>query len=132
MDNQDPSQPTTGPLQFCDHLLSALRNAAVLEVESACDGEWEDDQLGRVRAAVHLLDALETGSCTREQIAALAARAVTMLGDVLRSAVELDEPAWPTTRAEADALDERARLTRELIELRDAAGGAPPQQDASC
>jgi hypothetical protein len=35
----------------------------------------------------------------------------------------LDEPAWPTTREEADVLDARARLTRELIELRDAAGG---------
>jgi hypothetical protein len=115
-------------LQFSDHLLPVLRNAAVLGVELECDGEWEDDQLGRVRAAVHMLDALEAGTCTREQVAALAARAIAMQGEILRSAVELDEPAWPTTREEADVLDARARLTRELIELRDAAGGEPPPQ----
>jgi hypothetical protein len=112
-------------LQFSDHLLPALRDAAVLEVETACDGEWEDDQLGRVRAAVHVLDALETGNCTRDQGAALAERAIAMQGDIVRTAVELNEPAWPTTRDEADVLDERARLTRELIELRDAVGGVP-------
>jgi hypothetical protein len=116
-------------LQFSDHLLPALRDAAVLEVETACDGEWDDDQLGRVRAAVHVLDALEAGTCTREQVAALAGRAVTVQGEIVRSAVEMDEPAWPTTREEADALDERARLTRELIQLRDAAGGVPPQEE---
>jgi hypothetical protein len=133
MDNQDPSPLAAGQLQFSDHLLPALRDAAVLGVETACDGEWEgESQLGRVRAAVHILDALEASTCTREQVGALAESAVTMQGEILRSAVELDEPAWPTTREEADALDERARLTRELIEMRDAAGGAPPQQDASC
>jgi hypothetical protein len=121
MDDQDPSPPAAGPLQFSDHLLPALRDAAVLGVETACEPEWEgESQLERVRAAVHVLDALEAAACTREQIAALAERAVTMQGDVLRSAVELNELAWPTTREEADALDERARLTRELIELRDA------------
>ncbi len=129
MDIQDPSPPEAGHLQFSDHLLPALHDAAVLAVEEECDGEWEDDQLGRVRAAVHVLDALEAGTGTREQIAALADRAIMMQGEILRSAVELDEPAWPTTREEADVLDARARLTRELIELRDAAGGVPPQED---
>ncbi|HEX5924190.1 MAG TPA: hypothetical protein VFY45_10185 [Baekduia sp.] len=76
-----------------------------------------------------MLDAIEAGTCTLEQVAALAGRAVMMQGEILRSAVELDEPAWPTTLEEADALDERARLTRELIELRDAAGGGPPPED---
>jgi hypothetical protein len=124
MDKQNPSPLTVGPLQFSDHLVPALRDAAALAIEAACEPEWEgESQLGRVRAAVHVLDALEAGTCTHEQVAALAERAVTMQGDVLRTAVELDEPAWPTTRKEADALDERARLTRELIELRDAAGG---------
>jgi hypothetical protein len=133
MDNQNPSPPTAGPLQFSDHLLPALHDAAVLEVETACDGEWRGErQLGRVRNAVRALDALEAGACTREQVAALAGRAIAMQGEIVRSAVELDEPAWPTTREEADVLDERARLTRELIELRDAAGGAPPQGDESC
>jgi hypothetical protein len=64
MDKQDPSPHTVGPLQFSDHLLPALRDAAVLAVEEECDGEWEDDQLGRVRTAVRLLDALEAGACT--------------------------------------------------------------------
>jgi hypothetical protein len=76
-----------------------------------------------------MLDAIEAGTCSREQVAALAGHAVTMQGEILRSAVELDEPAWPTTLEEADALDERARLTRELIELRDAAGGGPPHEE---
>lgn len=129
MDNQDPSPLTVGPLQFSDHVLPALRDAAALGVETACDGEWEDDQLGRVREAVHLLDALEAGTCTSEQVVALAGHAVTMQGEILRSAVELNEPAWPTTREEADALDARARLTRELIELRDAANGTLLQEE---
>ena len=129
MDIHDPSPPAAGPLQFSDHLLPALRDAAVAGVETACDGEWKDDQLGRVRAAVHIIDALEAGACTREQVATLAGRAVAMQGEAVRSAVELNEPAWPTTREEADALDERARLTRELIELRDAAGAAPPREE---
>jgi hypothetical protein len=102
----------------------------VLEVEAACDGEWEgDSQLERVRTAVHALDALEASACTRAQLATLAGRAIAMQGEILRSAVELDEPAWPTTREEADVLDARARLTRELIELRDAAGGAPEEEE---
>jgi hypothetical protein len=88
----------------------------------------QDDQLGRVRTAVHALDALDAGACTREQVATLAGRAIAMQGEILRSAVELDEPAWPTTREEADVLDERARLTRE-IDLRDAAGGEPPPEE---
>jgi hypothetical protein len=130
MDDQDPSPPTVGPLQFSDHLLPALRDAAVLGVETACEPEWEgESQLERVRAAVHVLDVLEAGICTREQVTTLAGRAITMQGDVLRTAVELNEPAWPTTREEVDVLDGRARLTRELIELRDAAEGGPPQED---
>jgi hypothetical protein len=117
-------------MQFSDHLVPALRDAAALAVERACEPEWEgESQLGRVRAAVHVLDALEAGTCAREQIAELAARAVSMQGDVLRTAVELNEPVWPTTRKEADALDERARLTRELIELRDVADSTPPQEE---
>lgn len=99
MNDQDPSPHTAGPLQCSDHLLPALRDAAALVIETACEPEWEgEDQLGRVRTAVHLLDAREAGTCTREQVAALAERAVTMQGEIMRSAVELDEPAWPTTR----------------------------------
>ena len=78
-----------------------------------------------------MLDALEAGTCTREQVAALAGQAVTMQGEIVRSAVEMDEPAWPTTREQADALDARARITRELIELRDAARGELPEEEIS-
>lgn len=129
MDKQDPSPHTVGPLQFPDHLLPALRDAAVLAVEEECDGEWEDDQLGRVRTAVHLLDALEAGACTREQVAALAARAVTMQGNIMRSAVELNEPAWPTTLEESADVLTRVALTRDLIVLRDAAGGSEERDE---
>jgi hypothetical protein len=107
-------------------LVPALHAAAVLGVEMACDGEWRGDvHLGSVVAAVHALDAVEVGACSQEQVIALASRAIAMEGEVLRSAVELGEPYWPTTLQEADVLGERAHLTRELIELRDAVGGSP-------
>ena len=103
-----------------------LRAAAVLGVEMACDGEWREDvHLESVVAAVHALEAVEVGACSREQVIALASRAIAMEGEVLRSAVELGEPYWPTTVQEADVLSDRAHLTRYLIELRDAAGGSP-------
>src|SRR4051812_16254729 len=54
------------------HLLPALRAAAVLGVELACDGEWDDGRLDRVEDAVHMRDALAAGSCTREQVSVLA------------------------------------------------------------
>jgi hypothetical protein len=122
MDDQDPSPRTAGPLRFSDHLLPVLRDAAVLGVETACDAEWEgESQLERVRAAVHMLDGLEARTCTREQVAALAGRAVTMQGDLLRSAVELDEAAWPTTLEETSGTLARVALARDLIVLRDEA-----------
>lgn len=36
------------------------------------------------------------------------------------------DAAWPVTIEAADVLHERARLTRELIELRDTSGSKPP------
>jgi hypothetical protein len=102
----------------------------------ACEGDWEEDsQLGRVRAAVHAVDALDAGTCTREQIAALAARAAAMQGDAMQSEAETDaaslpvtvSAAWPVTIEAADVLRERARLTSELIALQDTCGGKPPQ-----
>ena len=125
MDDQDPSPQTAGLLQFSDHLQRALRDAAVLDVETTCEPEWEgESQFGRVRAAVHVLDALEAGTCTGEQIATLAGRAVRMQGDMLRSAVELDEPAWPTTLEETTKRLARVALTQNLIMLRDEASDA--------
>jgi hypothetical protein len=85
-------------------------------VELACEGEWEEDsQLERVRAAVRTLDALDAGSCTREQLAALATRAAAMQGEAMQSEAETGavslpvtvEAAWPVTVGAADVLRER-------------------------
>lgn len=113
-------------------LLPALRAAAVLGVELACEGEWEDGQLGHVEAAVHVRDALAAGICTREQVSVLASRAAAMQGDVAQSDAEASgaslpvtmRAGWPVTVEQAEILYKRARLTRSLIELRDAAGGS--------
>jgi hypothetical protein len=122
----DADSTSQGGVELPEHLVPELRAAAVLGVEMACDGEWgEEVLLERVVAAVHALDAVEVGACSREQVVALASRAIAMEGEVLRSAVELGEPYWPTTVQEADVLSDRAHLTRVLIELRDAAGGSP-------
>lgn len=122
----DADSTSQGEVELPEHLVPELRAAAVLGVEMACDGEWgEDVHLESVVAAVHTLDAVEVGACSREQVVALASRAIAMEGEVLRSAVELGEPYWPTTVHEADLLSDRAHLTRKLIELRDAAGGSP-------
>jgi hypothetical protein len=121
----DADSTSQGEVELPEHLVPALHAAAVLEVEMACDGEWgEDVHLERVVAAVHALDAVEVGACSQEQVIALALRAIAMEGEVLRAAVELGEPYWPTTLQEADVLGDRAHLTRELIELRDAVGGS--------
>lgn len=122
----DADSTSQGEVELPEHLVPELRAAAVLGVEMACDGEWgEEVHLECVVAAVHTLDAVEVGACSQEQVIALAARAIAMEGEVLRSAVELGEPYWPTTVQEADILSDRAHLTRILIELRDAAGGSP-------
>jgi hypothetical protein len=123
----DADSTSQDEVELPEHLVAALHAAAVLGVETACDGEWgEEVHLECVVAAVHTLDAVEVGACSQEQVIALASRAIAMEGEVLWSAVELSEPYWPTTIQEADVLGERAHLTRELIELRDAVGGAPP------
>jgi hypothetical protein len=131
MNDPDSRPPQRGPMQFSDHLLPDLRAAAELAIETACDGEWEDDQLGRVRSAVHALDALEAGTCTREQVAALAERAATMQGEAMIAEAEergmafpiTVRAAWPITATDADMLHDRASLTRDLLSLRDAAKG---------
>jgi hypothetical protein len=104
----------------------------MLGVELACEGEWEGDQLGRVEAAVHVRDALAAGSCTREQVRVLAARAAATQGDDAQSDAEARGASlpvtmcagWPVTVEQAEVLYKRARLTRSLIELRDSASGA--------
>jgi hypothetical protein len=77
-------------------------------------------------------DALAAGTCTREQVSVLASRAAVMQGETTQSEVEARaaslpvtiEAGWPVTVEQADVLYKRARLTRALIELRDAAGGS--------
>jgi tryptophan 2,3-dioxygenase len=121
-----------GEVEIPRHLLPALRAAAVLGVELACEGEWEDGQLGRVEAAVYVRDALAAGSCTREQVSVLASRAAVMQGDVAQSDAEASgaslpvtiRAGWPVTVEQAEVLYKRARLTKSLIELRDAVDGS--------
>lgn len=124
--------PAGGTVQFANHLLPDLMAAARLGVETACDGEWDVDvHLETVRAAVHALDALEAGTYTREQIAALAERAATMQGEAMQSAAEAESDAssfpvpigeaWPKTPDAADKLQDRVALTRDLLKLRDEA-----------
>jgi hypothetical protein len=56
-----------------------------------------------------------------------------MQGEATQSAAEAEASSvpvtigagWPVTVEQADALYKRARLTRSLIELRDATGGRP-------
>jgi hypothetical protein len=69
----DKDTTSQSEVKIPTHLLPALRAAAVLEVEMACDGEWgEDVHLERVEAAIHMRDALAAGNCTREQVSVLA------------------------------------------------------------
>ncbi len=126
----DRDSTSTGEVEIPDHLLPALDAAGELALETACEPEWEEGQRERVVAAVHTLDALAAGTCTREQIAELASWAIEMQGDLMRSSFELAPLAWPMSAEDAEALADRlrdrAQLMRELTELRDAAGGSPP------
>ncbi len=120
-----------GEVEIPRQLLPALRAAAELEVEMACEGEWEDDQLGRVEEAVHAHDALAAGTCSRQQVRVLASRAAAMQGDAAQSDAEAEATrmpvtigaGWPVTVEQAEVLCERVQMTRSLIELRDAVGG---------
>jgi hypothetical protein len=133
MNDPDSRTPEGDRPQFSDHLRPALLAAAKLGLETACDGEWdeEDVQLENVCDAVHALDGLKDGSYTREQIGALAERAATMQGEEMISEAEqrgTDFPvtvhaAWPVTADAADMLQDRASLTRDLLRLRDEARG---------
>jgi hypothetical protein len=129
----DKDITSQGEVEIPRQLLPALRAAAVLGVELACDGEWgEDVHLECVEAAVHMRDALAAATCTREQVSVLASRAAAMQGEATQFDAEAEAASvpvtigagWPVTVEQADALYKRARLTRSLIELRDAAGGS--------
>src|SRR5437868_11621710 len=76
---EDSTSP--GTVEIPDHLLPALTEAAELRLETACDGEWDAEQRDRVVLAVHALNAVAAGTCTRAQVADLAARAAAMQGE---------------------------------------------------
>jgi hypothetical protein len=111
--------------QVPGHLHAVLGAAAREELEFACDGCWPDDEdeydamLDRVTRAVHAIEHWEAGTCTREELAKLAAIAVG----------EQESGRWPRTLEEADDVLSRASLTRDLIVLRDALGGKPSQEE---
>jgi hypothetical protein len=111
--------------QVPGHLHAVLGAAARDELEFACDGCWPEDEdeydamLARVMRAVHAIEHWEAGTCTREELAKLAAIAVG----------EQEPGRWPRTVEEADDVLYRASLTRDLIVLRDASGGKPSQEE---
>jgi hypothetical protein len=117
MDDEDPTVPA--------HLRPALGEAAELELELATDGHWPDDQDGRsahrdtIMNAARVIDLWAADCCTREQVGKLARRA----------ADEQQPDRWPRTIDEADAVIERAAVTRDLILLRDALGARPTQEE---
>ena len=110
--------------QVPGHLHAVLGAAAREELEFACDGGWPEDEdeydaiLDRVTRASRAIEHWEAGTCSREEVAKLAAVAVGM-----------QEPVrWPCTLAEADDVISRASLTRDLIVLRDGLGGKPSHE----
>ncbi|HEX5925564.1 MAG TPA: hypothetical protein VFY45_17150 [Baekduia sp.] len=119
MNDADSASPGDEVPQVPGHLRAVLGAAAREELEFASDGCWPDDgdeydaMLDRLTRAVYAIERWEAGTCTGEEVAKLAAVAVGM-----------QEPArWPRTLREADDVLNRARLTRDLIVLRDALGG---------
>jgi hypothetical protein len=117
MDDADPIVPA--------RLRRALGAAAEFDLEMAADGFWPDEpedrsqHLEAIMRASRVVDLLKARSCSREQIGKLARIA----------AAEQDPGRWPRTIEEADELIKRARLTRDLIALRDQCGGRPTQDE---
>jgi hypothetical protein len=119
MNDQDSTSPRDEVPQVPDHLRAALRLATREELEFASDGCWPDDEdeyavrLDRVTQAVDTIRNWEAGTCTRKEVAKLAAIAVDMH----------ESGQSPRTIEEAADVVGRATLTRDLISLRDALGG---------
>jgi hypothetical protein len=111
MDTPEPTQATDSTIDIPAELLRSLRGAAEQDLEWACDGVWDDERRDHVRNAVHILDAVNAGTCTAEQLARLAS-----------SAILWEEPragSWPKTTADVDQLLGRLQRVRQLIVLRD-------------
>jgi hypothetical protein len=126
MNTDDPTPLNAESSQPPDHLHEALRLAAREELEFATDGAiWPDDEdeyrarIVRITQATRTIEHWDAGTCTREEVAKLAAIAVPM-----------QEPGrWPRTIEEAEDVLSAATLTRDLILLRDSLGGRPTQEE---
>lgn len=126
MNTDDPTPLDAERPQPPDHLNEALRLAAREELEFATDYMWpaeEDDEyrarLARIMRATRAIEHWDAGTCTREEVAKLAAVAVPM-----------QEPGrWPRTIEEAEEVLSAATLTRDLILLRDSLGGRPTEDE---
>lgn len=108
-----------------DHLRPLLGAAVELELETTSDGFWPDDNAARaehrdaIMSTAHMVDNWQADCPTQDEVARLAHRAIG----------EQEPGQWPRTLQEADELVTRARLTRDLIQLRDMLGGKPTQAE---
>jgi hypothetical protein len=125
MDDQEPTPPLEDFPQPPGHLREALAQAARDEVEFATDGMWPDDvdehavKLADVAHATRVVEHFKAGVCVHAELAKLA-----------NTALGAQEPGrWPRTIEEADDVLFRAIVTRDLVLLRDALGGKPPQEE---
>jgi hypothetical protein len=126
MNDQHRTSPDGEVPQIPDHLHQLLAEAAECELELAADGAWphatdawHDTHLERVLAAARVIERWRAGTCTREDIAKLARRAVD----------EQEPDRRPRTLEEADDVVNASTLTRDLVLLRDALGGRPTQEE---
>jgi hypothetical protein len=125
MNTDDPTPLDAEFPQPPDHLHEALRLAAREDMEFASDGLWPDDEdeyrtrLAWLSQTTRTIENWDAGTCTREEVAKLAAVAVPM-----------QEPGrWPRTIEEAEDVLSAATLTRDLILLRDSLGGRPTEEE---
>ncbi len=125
MDQQEPTPPLEDFPQPPGHLREALAQAARDEVEFATDGIWPDDadehaaKLADVAQATRVVEHFKAGVCVHAELAKLA-----------NTALGAQEPGrWPRTIEEADDVLFRSIVTRDLVLLRDALGGKPPQEE---
>jgi hypothetical protein len=120
MDTSDAIPSDDDPVVIPDHLRELLREllraTAERMLEEACDSAFAPDAREAAIVAVHLIDAFEAESLTRGVALAL-----------IPGAIEWEEPMkMPHTLEGVAQYESQLALARELIELRDRLGGAPP------
>jgi hypothetical protein len=126
VNDSDSTSPENEFPLFPDHLRPVLGDAAKLELELTTDEEWpaeveeSDAHLAKVLQTARLVERWTAGTCSREDIARLARRAIR----------EMEPGPWPPRiMEEADDVITRASLVQELIQLRDAIGAHPRQEE---